>query len=218
MSTSRTVRPLSRGEAKELTRRRLLAEALAIVETEGEAALTPSAVSRAAGVAQSTFYVHFRDREELLHELADWLTVGRHRAVREARRAAGDRPGNVDRIRAAFGVALDSMVAQPSLLRITARTSQENSVLGQSLRKTQDEDRTSLIAELIRYGYRDDTEENRRMVAVVADAFIGMSGSLAVGILEGRYDIETALDVIMRLVSGLTPMIDRRTLSIVEDQ
>lgn len=89
-------------------------------------------------MAQSTFYVHFRDRDELLQELADWLTVGRHQAVREARRVSGETRG------ASTGSG------PRSRWRSTPWS--------------------------------------------------------------------TALDVVMRLVTGLTPLIDRHTLSVVVDE
>src|SRR5690606_7427064 len=63
--------PLTRSEAKDLTRRRLLRAALEILDKEGEAGLTTVAVAKAAGIAQSSFYVHFKDMQDLLRALAD---------------------------------------------------------------------------------------------------------------------------------------------------
>lgn len=201
-------RPLSRREAKEITRRRLLAKAVELLEREGEAALTPTAVARAAGVAQSTFYVHFHDREDLLHEVADWLTVGRNRAIREARRATRDVPGRADQVREAFRLPLEAMIAHPSLYRITGSLSHEHTELGRSLRRVHQENRQALVEDLISAGYRCGTEEERRTVEIVADAFSGLLWSLAGGVMEERYSTDEALDVIMRLVRGLRPLMD----------
>jgi AcrR family transcriptional regulator len=203
-----TGRVLSRREAKEVTRRRMLTKALELLEREGEAALTPSAVARAAGVAQSTFYVHFRDREDLLHEVADWLTVGRNRAIREARRATGEPAGRADRVREAFRLPLEAMIAHPSLFRVSGRLAHEHTELGRSLRKLQQEDHQALVEDLISAGYRAGTEAERHTVEIVADAFSGLLWSMARGVLDGRYTVDEALDVIMRLVRGLRPFMD----------
>ena len=206
--TDRLAKTLSRQEAKEMTRRRLLAKSLELLDREGEGALTPSAVARAAGVAQSTFYVHFRDKDDLLQELADWLTVGRNRAVRQARRDADSAPGHADSIREAFRVPLESMVAQPWIFRISARVGYDRSPLGRSLRHAQQQDREALVEDLIRYGYPYGTAAERHIVEIVADAFRALVPSLSAGVLEGRYSIDEALDVIMRMVSGLKPLLD----------
>lgn len=201
-------RVISRREAKEITRRRMLGKALELLEREGEGALTPSAVARAAGVAQSTFYVHFRDRDDLLHEVADWLTVGRNRAIREARRAAGGDADRADRVREAFRLPLEAMISHPRLFRITGRLSHEHTELGRSLRKLQEEDHRALVDDLISAGYRAATEAERHTVEIVADAFSGLLWSMARGVLDGRYSVDEALDVIMRLVRGLRPLMD----------
>ena len=65
------IRTLSREETKLITRRRLLDGAALVLRAEGFEKLTTSRVAREAGVAQPTFYVHFRDMNELLHALAD---------------------------------------------------------------------------------------------------------------------------------------------------
>ncbi len=67
---SQSQRPLSRAEAKLLTRHRLMQAALALLAQEGREGLTTSSVTRASGVAQPTFYVHFDCMETLLRDLA----------------------------------------------------------------------------------------------------------------------------------------------------
>ena len=64
------VKALTREEGKLITRRRLLESAAKLLGETGYGALSVSAVARAAGVAQPTFYVHFRDKDHLLQTLA----------------------------------------------------------------------------------------------------------------------------------------------------
>jgi TetR/AcrR family transcriptional regulator, fatty acid biosynthesis regulator len=207
LTTAETRRGISRSQAKQVTRDRLLSEALNILDQDGQGSLSASAVARAAGVAQSTFYVHFQDLDDLLRELADSLMVRRRRAVREARRAARESPASADRVREAFRVPLELTLDHPRMARLTARASYDRSALGAALREINREDRDALVDDLILHGYRAGTPSEHRSVEVIADAFTGITIAVGSGILEGRYSLDEALDVIMRLVSGLKPLI-----------
>src|SRR5258708_11303148 len=110
-------RPLRRVEAKELTRRRLLRAALQVLDERGEAGLSASAVSRAAGIAQSSFYVHFRGKDDLLSALGDEAVLHMRRALREARRRSREEPTDLERLRATFRLPLESIAAHPTLFR-----------------------------------------------------------------------------------------------------
>src|SRR5581483_3887156 len=60
---------LTRREAKDRTRRRLLQAARRQILAGGETRLSASSVARRAGVAGATFYEHFANRDELLRAL-----------------------------------------------------------------------------------------------------------------------------------------------------
>lgn len=60
-----------RRQAKETSRRRLLQAARELVVEVGYGALSARQVSARAGLAQSSFYAHFKDKEELFQVLAD---------------------------------------------------------------------------------------------------------------------------------------------------
>jgi hypothetical protein len=102
------------------------------------------------------------------------------------------------------------MVAHPRLLRISARSRYDGSALGDSLREVHEQDRQALVEDLMLHGYRTATEADRRRIEIVADAFNAICAASAAGILEGRYDLDEALDVIMLLVRGLRPLIDQQ--------
>ena len=61
--------PGSRADAHHPTRRELVDAAAVVAERDGLAALSVDAVTRTAGHAKGTFYVHFADRTELLVDL-----------------------------------------------------------------------------------------------------------------------------------------------------
>lgn len=71
MSTAQVRRrgPGSRAGGDHPTRREIVDAAADIVDAEGLSTLSVETVTREAGHAKGTFYVHFRDRAELLAEL-----------------------------------------------------------------------------------------------------------------------------------------------------
>ncbi len=67
-------RRMSRQMNKERTRRRLLQSILKTIHRHGYGALTTGRVAQLAGVAQPTFYVHFRSMDHALEQVADWVS------------------------------------------------------------------------------------------------------------------------------------------------
>ena len=64
-------RPRARGNAAE----RILVAAAETASALGAAQVSMQAVADAAGVSKALIHYHFRDRDELLARLADWITV-----------------------------------------------------------------------------------------------------------------------------------------------
>jgi AcrR family transcriptional regulator len=64
---------MSRQINKERTRRRLLQAILKTIQRYGHGTLTTGRVAQLAGVAQPTFYVHFRSMDQALEQVADWV-------------------------------------------------------------------------------------------------------------------------------------------------
>lgn len=64
---------MSRQSNKERTRRRLLQAILKTIHRYGYGSLTTGRVAQLAGVAQPTFYVHFRSMDQALEEVAEWV-------------------------------------------------------------------------------------------------------------------------------------------------
>jgi AcrR family transcriptional regulator len=58
---------------KERTRRRLLQAILKTIHRYGYGSLTTGRVAQLAGVAQPTFYVHFRSMDQALEQVAEWV-------------------------------------------------------------------------------------------------------------------------------------------------
>lgn len=104
--------PGSRAGEGHPTRRELMDAARAIAEEQGLATLSVETVTREAGHAKGTFYVHFSDRTELLLELHRRFHDDLFDRIREA--TSGMPPGPV-RARARIVAFLDGCREQPGV-------------------------------------------------------------------------------------------------------
>ncbi|KAB8197384.1 TetR family transcriptional regulator [Nonomuraea phyllanthi] len=199
-----TSTPLSRSEAKDLTRRKLIKAALAILDEEGEAGLTTVKVAKAAGIAQSSFYVHFKDMQDLLRELAEEGGRRLRRAMREARSKAREAPSDLDRHRETFRIPLEAICRHPELLRIQMRAKHDpSSSLRAFALETSAAYREHHAADLAALGYTADDERDRRRLEMIAEGINAATNALAMGHLEGRYpDLEEAADILVALSRG----------------
>lgn len=197
-------RPLSREEAKELTRQRLLKAALRILDERGEGALSASAVSRAAGIAQSSFYVHFRDKDDLLAALGDDAVLRMRRMLRDARRRSWEEPTGQERLRATFRIPLERTAAHPEVFRLGLRARHARaSPLGEATRELLAGYRRDLFEDLVLLGFPNSTPAERRRVEMIADGYIALTEGLLIGHLEGRYpDIEEIVDALVVFTIG----------------
>src|SRR4026207_350592 len=113
-------RALSRDESKAITRQRLLDAAARLRGEVGYGGLSPGAVARAAGVAQPTFYVHFRDMDDLLRTLGGEQLGALRTRLRAAREGVIAGRG-VETVRETFRIPLDTWIETPGLLRMYAQ-------------------------------------------------------------------------------------------------
>ncbi|MEV4833469.1 TetR family transcriptional regulator [Nonomuraea sp. NPDC049486] len=196
--------PLTRSEAKDLTRRRLIRAALEILDKEGEAGLTTVKVAKAAGIAQSSFYVHFKDKQDLLRALGDEGGERLRRAMREARRQAREAPTELESHRDSFRIPLDAISRHPELLRIQLRARHDpSSPLREFATETAKAYRDHHAADLAALGYTADNERDRRRLEMIAEGINAATNALAIGHIEGRYpEIEEAVDVLVALSRG----------------
>ena len=78
------------------TRERILDAARQLLETQGDAAATMSAIARAAGISRQALYLHFADRTELLQALVAHVDDREQlQAGIAAVQAAGDAAGQI---------------------------------------------------------------------------------------------------------------------------
>jgi TetR/AcrR family transcriptional regulator, fatty acid biosynthesis regulator len=195
---------LTRREAKQLTRERLLGAARRLILTGAEGELSASAVARLAGVGGATFYEHFQNKEELLRALADELFTGLRDELRQPRREALEAPESEEKLRQQFRRPLEILGANPALFRLALRTRhQAGSPLGRSSRQLNGSLRTDLVDELVERGYPSATQQERRRLEMVADMHIAATEALALGYVSGRYpDVEEIVDMLVLMTRG----------------
>src|SRR5262245_58511275 len=160
-------RALSRDESKAITRKRLLDGAARLLGEVGSGGLSTSAVARAAGVAQPTFYVHFRDMDDLVRALGT-ERIGALRARLRAAREEIIAGRGVDAVRESFRVSVQTWIENPGLFRLYAQEMQHpTSPVGKMARELRAEVHADLAQDLIRLGLPASTKGERERVQMV---------------------------------------------------
>jgi AcrR family transcriptional regulator len=197
-------RALTREESKLVTRRRLLDAAGRLLEEVGYGKLSASAVAREAGVAQPTFYVHFRDKAELVRTLAE-DRIGELRARLRGLREGARVERSIEGIRETFRTSLRAQAEHPSLYRLYVQERhQPESPFGEQARRLADELRRDLAEDLIAFGLPAGSEPERQRVAMIADAIVAQTEALGAGFVDGRYEeLEAVVDVLTTFTVGV---------------
>lgn len=198
-------RVLTREEAKLITRRRLVEAATRLLGEHGVAGVSGSAVAREAGVAQPTFYVHFRDKDDLLRTIAAEKIGGLRTALRAARERVRSGEG-VEAIRDTFRLPLRTfVVAEPELFRLYLREFHHpGSPIGEHARRLFDELRKDLVDDLERIGMPASTASQRQQLDMMAEAMMAQTQALGAAYLEGRYsNLEDVVEILTRFAVGV---------------
>ncbi len=197
-------RSLTRREAKERTRKRLLDAARKLILAGGETRLTAIKVARSAGVAGATFYEHFENRNDLLQDLSDERFDELRGQLATQRREALAAPTNEEKLRQEFRTPLQILAANPDLFRLALRVRHHpGSPLGDSSRLLNGNTRRDLVSELVARGYPAGTPGERRRLEMIADVHIAATEVLALGHVSGRYpDLGEVVDMLMLVTRG----------------
>ncbi len=205
---ARSPRQLSRRENKELTRQRLIDGAIALLRAEGVAAATTGRIAEAAGIAQSSFYGHFADRDSCLAAAAD--KIGGYVLRRVHKGQAALEPNDLrGSIRNIYAAVIDAFLSAPELTRIFLRHREDDSsALGRAFRTLVDRARADLATSFAHYGLGDRSESAR---IVYADLIIGATLGAIEGLLSDRGDRDTVLAALTDTThSTLTAMLARK--------
>ena len=111
---------LTRKEAKERTRQRLLDGLLDVAREDGLQGLTTTKVAEAAGVAQSSFYFHFEGMEQAMGAAADKLGNQVREAIRAERRKI-DLQNPTETLRGVQAATMNAFLAEPMFAQLFLR-------------------------------------------------------------------------------------------------
>lgn len=203
-------RPLSRQESKLLTRHRLLQAAMAVLLESGREGLTTGSVTKRVGVAQPTFYVHFKDMDELLGELATEIVDKLRKALHEARAPLRESPADlVAASREAFRLSVRAAVKHADLTRIfLAEQYRPNSPLGACARQLLSSFADDLLDDIVDLPITFGLQ--REQVRLVAEAVVGLITQFAQALVDKRItDEEAVVDLLSHATVALVASLPR---------
>jgi TetR/AcrR family transcriptional regulator, fatty acid biosynthesis regulator len=194
----------TRAESKALNRRLLLDVALAILDEEGESGLTTTAITRRAGMAQSSFYSHFADMDDLLVQLIDERFAEHARARGKVPRRPRDQPLDAEAFRQSVRNGIEVNAAHPALFKLMLRSRLDRSSrTGERSRKWLADAWAATRHDLIARGVPASTEAEKEQVALLAEGFTALVRSFTLGYIDGRHtDLEQILDVVVLFAQG----------------
>ena len=169
MSATQTQRrgPGARAGKDHPTRQEIVEAAIALADAQGWGSTSVEAVTRAAGHAKGTFYVHFDDRTGLLVALHDRFHDEVFQAIRDA---TSGLPAGVDRARTRIVAFLDACRRQPGV-RAMLRDARAVPEIAELVRQRNAEAAAELAADLT--GSTPWPKETASLLVVaVADAAV----------------------------------------------
>lgn len=194
MATSSRTAPAQnkRTEAKLQTRMKLVQACLELLAEGGYDKLTTGKISRRAGIAQPTFYVHFADLEDLLNELAE-TTMKKIVHKLETTRSQFQANGDLNDItRNAYDVSIDAVKANAVLLKLfVGELHRPNTRIGACSQRLLDTASSSLLSDLKRFGLLSKGENQQHQL--LADTLVMMSLQAGLGLADGRYTDRDAI-------------------------
>jgi AcrR family transcriptional regulator len=188
---------------KERTRRRLLQAILKTIQRYGYGALTTGRVAELAGVAQPTFYVHFRSMDQALEQVAEWVADQLSPGLSPEASAELDRAADV--LEEAVLKCTRSLVRDPKVADVFLRNRRDpTSALGR---------RSTLLSGSLRERMRQIVvqvrpEINPADAALHAELLVSIIFGLAEASIDGRVeDLDRATRIASRAIvtSVLTP-------------
>ena len=202
----------TRKEVTEITRRRLIDGAIEILRREGVAAATTGRIAAAAGLKQPSFYVHFRDRDEIIGAAA--AEIGQRmldRLQHQITRFDPTKPRAS--LRRAYNAMFAAFLSEPELTSIFLRhRSDDGTILGRVFGRFVQGARAQLREAIL--------GSPRRVAGAtpqMADASVEVVVAALLGLLEGLVDgrvegCEPAAEVMTRMTDGvLRPLLGAPT-------
>ena len=182
-------RPVRRQRGtKEETRLRLIEATIKVIRKRGVEALSTVSVTEAAGFAQSSFYMHFKNVDDCLRAAAEKVAGEARAFIAEHRRRTHDAAAGPAALLNHLQAVLRLFVEQRSFAELLVRHRHDRSPLGGMFRKMQDGVRADLIADSWRFAESLGVHRRHHQRVSLQAEFIH-SNVMAAGeaLLAGRY-------------------------------
>jgi AcrR family transcriptional regulator len=187
--------PGRRRRRREETREALIVAALEIIEEYGPGSLTTVNVTKAAGLAQSGFYAHFRDVDDLKQAAAE-VVAGEVRQflTEQYRQRAEGQPADPEGLSVFFRAVIGLYLSHGHLPELLAPCRLDASPLGDVMRSLLADLRTGLVAATTRQLQRlGVAQPDPARVGAYAEFVVAMGLAAGEGILGGRVGDPEAL-------------------------
>ena len=201
-------RTLTRQEAKLLTRQRLIAAAQDLLRRQEVDAISVSEITRVAGVAQPTFYVHFRDKDEIIEAAARAIGDDVRATMRAARqqmllRIHPSREG----IREVLRIAMEALACEPEMMRLLYRELHgRNGPTARISRRLYEELMTEVIQDIGTIFERFGLQHDASTMRLKLDGLFIMALHALLDREEGRIDsLDPVLELLVTYLESVFP-------------
>lgn len=181
---------------------------LDICRAQGEDALSTVAVTRRAGVAQSTFYVHFDNIDEALESAAAEMGSALRTQIARARGRSLAGPGTpYDMIRNAYAASVEALLAEREMTSLALRFRRDpRSPVGRAYRDVMQKIHDDLAMDMRALGL---SEAQMPAFNFQVDIVIAMTNAIVEGVLDGRLpNADVGVDVAAQVTaSALTAVL-----------
>lgn len=196
-----SAKKLSRREAKERSRYRLVSATIDVLHQEGPAGLTTGKVARAAGLSQPSFYVHFKSMDDALEAAA--VEIGEQiRAALRAERARLASERSHETMRAAFRATLNAFLLHPTFTEVVLRYRRDRATpVGKYARALFSAIREDILSDLRACGL---DESRLPSLGAFVELMLGMTLAMLEGLIDGRFtDRDECADTLARSTTGV---------------
>lgn len=195
---------LSRKEQKARTRERIIDAAVQVLLSEGFEGFSMRRVSKAAGIAQPSFYSHFENMDELLsavsNKVKDYYIYPMQGVMLQM--VDGIEKDQLKSIfRNIYGMLFDMYLSNPELFCVALNEGRANSQYGKQLRKEIAEYRDIWVDFFEKNAHRLNIEFSTGYAKLTIDCLFGMIDAMLLGYIENRY---TDKDKIVSILTDFT--------------
>jgi AcrR family transcriptional regulator len=189
-----STRRRTRKQAKARTRQKLIDALVQVLRIQGVSALTSTRIAEVAGVAQSTFYFHFKGIDEAMTAAGEQISTRMRAAIRE-RRLRIDLADPEAAIRTSYRASIEALLAHRAFTALfLAQRRDPASPLGAAFRGIVAEAHADLLADMRTIGL---TERTMPHLEHHAGLIVAMTLAAIEDLLDDAAgDVEAWLDVL----------------------